>query len=191
MQLQLNIFMVECGGLGFLGLFKLMAEGKVMSSAGFLSWGKCSKKIEQLFYNKLMVISGWGAGLGVLFSLFSHRVSISSGAFMLLDGALALSTAVFFLLLVYAFATFISIPVERLEAGGLRIYPVGRSRRVVGVGVSLFMMLSGLLLLGYCQGNKDVTKTAVVLGGQVFGVGFIFCCVGVVQLLRRGSNENS
>ncbi|MCY1392054.1 hypothetical protein D3C76_355800 [compost metagenome] len=138
-------------------------------------------KLEKLFGGRLMAASGWGAGLGLLFSVFSQRVKISAEIFLLLDAVLAVSTAVFFLLITYS----LSVAIKELEAGGVNTYPINRFKAFLGGGASLLLMFGGWALFGFDQAGCEVTKTAVVLGALVFGSGSIFVYFGVISVFTR------
>ncbi|MCY1392058.1 hypothetical protein D3C76_355830 [compost metagenome] len=53
------------------------------------------KKLKNLLSNKLMAVSGWGTGAGMLFAVLHRRSELTTFNFEMLDGFLSVCVAVF------------------------------------------------------------------------------------------------
>ncbi|UVJ44495.1 hypothetical protein NVV94_02480 [Pseudomonas sp. LS1212] len=144
-------------------------------------------KLERIFSNKLLVVSGWGTGLAFLFVIFSQRTGLSVESFRFLDEVLAFSVGVFFLLAAHS----VSTAMKELEEEGFRKYPIVKFKTLFGGVGSLVLMLGGWFFSDYIQNDNKAMKTATAFGVLLFGSGFIVVYAAVNTIFQGDRNERA
>lgn len=137
--------------------------------------------MEKIIGNPLMMLSGWGTGLAVLFALFNRRVSWSDARFAALDTLLSVAVAMLFLLTVAAFATGLSEARKTDESNDT----VEKHKVLPGLLCVLLIILSGWFFIDYVPEAHGETKTATTLGALLIGSGVIVMWFGLFKLFKQ------
>ncbi len=137
--------------------------------------------MNDVYRGSLIKFSGFCTGIAVLFSLFSHKVSLGDSYLMLLDSILPICVVACFVLHLSAFLVglhsieFNSVP----EPGSHSV------KKTIGAFVSIVSILCGWLLLDFAPSTHGAIKTATTLGALLSGLGVVVLYIALVQFFKR------
>jgi len=129
--------------------------------------------MERILESKLTAVTGWGTGAGVVFAWFGGELRRDTWWLAVLDGALATSTVMFFVLIVTALAR------ASADDDG---QPTWSWQTFIGLLLTLLLLALGWSLL--VPGVS--TRTASTQGVLIAGSAALILYKGLGKLLKRG-----
>ena len=131
--------------------------------------------------NKIAVITGWGTGLAVLFLIGDGNIKLSRLALNVLDSALAVSVAIFFMLIVSVAAVVFHTTKDELT----KKYFMNLLQAFQLLLLAIFFILTGSWLLFYfAPDSYGAMRTATTLGVLMLGVVVIVVNIVVIRFFK-------